>query len=134
MSGNGFNPQASGPLNSREMLLTDQEVAARLRVSPRTVSRMRRRGEIGYLKLPGGGVRVPLGDLTAFEETCRNSPTRATREPAKPFVVGHPGQVRPSSPKTGPIPRSAREFDLGFTSETSDTTGSGVDPVGEGVR
>jgi excisionase family DNA binding protein len=134
VSGSGFTPRASGPLTSHERLLTDQEVAARLRVSPRTVSRMRRRGEISYLKLPGGGVRVPLEDLTAFEEACRKSPLRATREPARPFVVGHPRWARPSSPKTGPMPRSAREFDLGFASETSDTTGSGVDPVGEGVR
>jgi excisionase family DNA binding protein len=44
-------------------LLTTQEVAGLLRVSPRTVQNWIKRDQVPFLELPGGEYRLPLAGL-----------------------------------------------------------------------
>ena len=48
---------------SKVQLLTTQEVAALLRVSPRTVQNWINRDQVPFLELPGGEYRLPLAGL-----------------------------------------------------------------------
>jgi excisionase family DNA binding protein len=44
-------------------LLTAAEVAAALRVTPKTVSKWARDGEVAAIRLPGGTLRIPETEL-----------------------------------------------------------------------
>jgi excisionase family DNA binding protein len=48
---------------SKVQLLTTQEAAELLRVSPRTVQNWIKRGRVPFLELPGGEYRLPLAGL-----------------------------------------------------------------------
>lgn len=48
---------------SKVQLLTTQEVAELLRVSPRTVQNWIKRDQVPFLELPGGEYRLPLAGL-----------------------------------------------------------------------
>jgi excisionase family DNA binding protein len=50
---------------------TDAEVAASLRVSKRTVYRLRKSGALGSIRI-GRSVRTPAASLTEFLERVRN--------------------------------------------------------------
>lgn len=48
---------------NKVQLLTTQEVAELLRVSPRTVQNWIKRDQVPFLELPGGEYRLPLAGL-----------------------------------------------------------------------
>jgi excisionase family DNA binding protein len=50
-------------------LLTDSEAADILRLTPRQVARLAKRGELPSVQLPGGEVRYDLDDLRAWVES-----------------------------------------------------------------
>jgi excisionase family DNA binding protein len=50
-------------------LLTDVEAAELLRLTPRQVSRLARRGELPSVNLPGGGIRFDPDDIRQWVET-----------------------------------------------------------------
>ena len=62
-------------------LLTQQEAATRLRVSVKTVQRLRQAGQLAYL--PGPPVRIPADEL---ERYVRRTITRDTPRPT-PLVM-----------------------------------------------
>jgi excisionase family DNA binding protein len=75
-------------------LLTAREVAERLGVSPETVLRWTRRGELPAVRLPGGAIRYRPDELDAWlearatrgreeesAETPTNRPRRGTLNP-----------------------------------------------------
>ena len=49
-------------------LLTDSEAADILRMTPRQVARLAKRGELPSINLPGGEIRFDLDDLWAWDE------------------------------------------------------------------
>ena len=86
-------------------LLTEKEAAARLGVSSCTLQRMRRAGEIAYLKIAGRLVRYTEKQLTDYLEaaTCRE-----TNEPVRSAITGSP---REPIRRTGAAPGSIQLHD-----------------------
>jgi len=62
-----------------ERLITARVVADRLGVSPETVLRWTRRGELPALRLPGGAIRYRPADLDAWLEQRSTSTSTADR-------------------------------------------------------
>ena len=75
-------------------LLTARQVADRLGVTPRTVLRWTRRGELPAIRLPGGALRYDQHDLDGWLEQ------RATPRSLYPGFTDRPysGPVQPSAP------------------------------------
>lgn len=83
-------------MSSRPPLLTENEVAEHLRVSPRTVRKYRHNGDLPHVRL-GRSVRYLVDDVNAFISnlTVSNdaaSPTRSTKR-----------SVRRAAPKVVPF-------------------------------
>lgn len=78
------NPPVQGPLVPN--LLTVRQVAALLSVSETTVYRLKRRGEIGFVKV-GASLRFRPADVADYQN--RQSVT----------ALGYPGQKRPEPPR-----------------------------------
>ena len=57
-------------------LLTDSEAAEILRLTPRQVARLAKRGELPSVQMPGDEIRFDLEDLRLWVET-RKRPARA---------------------------------------------------------
>ena len=77
-------------------LLTAREVAERLGVSPETVLRWIRRGELPAIKLPGGAVRVREDELERWLEE-RATPSRgvSTTPVSAAQPLGYPASTTP---------------------------------------
>jgi excisionase family DNA binding protein len=72
-------------------LMTARHVAELLDVSPETVLRWTRRGELPAIKLPGGAVRYRESELDGWLEE-RATPRRGVRTTAP--SAAQPGRVR----------------------------------------
>ena len=70
-------------------LLTTRVVAERLDVSPETVLRWTRRGELPAIRLPGGAIRFREDELEAWLQE------RAT--PRRGVLTATPGAARPAT-------------------------------------
>lgn len=70
-------------------LLTAREVAETVGVSPETVLRWTRRGELSAIRLPGGQIRYRADDLDAWLQE------RAT--PRRGVLATTPGAARPGT-------------------------------------
>lgn len=55
-------------IGSQIQLLSTKEAADLVGVSPRTITNWAESGKVPYLKLPGGGYRIPLTGLLASLE------------------------------------------------------------------
>ena len=67
------------------ILLTARQVADTLGVSPETVLRWTRRGDLGAIKLPGGAIRYRQTDLDAWltEHTTRQIGSPPNDDPTR---------------------------------------------------
>jgi excisionase family DNA binding protein len=78
-------------------LLTARHVAELLDVSPETVLRWTRRGELSAIKLPGGAIRFREDELDRWLEE-RATPTRSL--PTTTPSVARPGTLQSLAPTT----------------------------------
>jgi excisionase family DNA binding protein len=59
-----------------DQLLTNREVAAWMRVTPRTVERWRERGQVAFTRTPTGRIRYRRADILAALEATPARPAR----------------------------------------------------------
>jgi excisionase family DNA binding protein len=83
-----------------ERLLTARELAAYLDVSPETILRWTRRGELPAIKLPGGAIRYRAEVVDQWLEECeigggRRPPRSVTAPERHPPAAIVPGRHRP---------------------------------------
>lgn len=62
-------------MTTSDRLLTASEAARMLRLAPREIDRMARRGEIPAVHLPGGEVRYDATDLAEWVESHKHPVT-----------------------------------------------------------
>lgn len=122
-----FRRSPGSPRPKSESYLRDRDVAERFNVSEKTVARLRQRGELPYVKLPGGLVRIPREEVLAFEE--RNirgvrSKDRTQRRVTTASTVR--GREKPLL-RSNRSPRSAVDFECQVSLESADGT---LDHVG----
>ena len=82
----GEAPSSTGlqPVRTEAQLLTINETAARLRVSPRTVARLLQLGQIARVSI-GGATRIRVADVESYQS--RDSPAVPEVDPADSVVV-----------------------------------------------
>jgi excisionase family DNA binding protein len=69
-------------------LLTAREVADLLGVSPETILRWTRRGELAAIRLPGGALRYREDDLHQWLDTRATLPVTPTERPRAAGTAG----------------------------------------------
>jgi excisionase family DNA binding protein len=87
-------------------LLTARQLAEFLDVSPETVLRWTRRGELPAIKLPGGAIRYRAEEL---EEWLAEHATAAPGREARTVPTGAAAETLPSSARTVPLLSAARD-------------------------
>ena len=76
-------------------LLTESEVAERLRCSPYTVARLRKRGRLPYI--PGRPVLIDEADLLAYLECMKCRPQTSDKQTTAPGTSTGPKADEPSA-------------------------------------
>lgn len=89
-----------------ERYLTARQVGERLAISPDTVLRWTRRGELPAIKLPGGAIRYDEAEFVAWlASRATAAPGRGVRTTPADAAAG----TVQSLPRTTPLPPAARD-------------------------
>jgi excisionase family DNA binding protein len=89
-----------------ERLLTARDLGEFLDVSPETVLRWTRRGELPAIKLPGGAIRYRADDL---DDWLTKHATAAPGREARTVPTGAAAETLPSSARTVPLLSAAQD-------------------------